>query len=413
MKRRILYILLSAAIAFAMWFYVVTTVNPESEETYYNIPVVLENEVVLHGHGLMILGEDTPKVTLRLQGNRTDLVNLNSSNITLIANLANIYEVGEQRLTYTISYPGNVPNNAIEVVSKNPQTITLTIVERKSKEVPVEVVYTGELPDGYFADTQNMTLDHQAISIVGPAQYIDQIEQAKIVVNLDGRTTSMDEKVTYTFCNAEGEPVENIRQVEASVSEIDLHLDILRYKEIQLEIGVIPGGGLTDKNTTITLDMSTIEIAGTEETLDRFGDVLKIGEIDLAKILKDSTLEFEIKLPEGIKNLTNKSIVSVTVDIPELETKTIRVTNIVKKGLPSGMKATVITMQCSVTFRGAAGQLAKLNAEDITIRVDLTNADPNVRVYPAEVILNNPSNFSDIGVIDIDDVNVKVTGNET
>ena len=412
MKRKILYILLSAAIAFAMWFYVVTTVNPESEETYYNISVVLENESVLHSHGLMILGEDTPKVALRLQGNRTDLVNLNSSNITLLANLANIYEVGEQRLTYTISYPGNVPNNAIEVVSKNPQTITLTIVERKSKEVPVVVEYAGKLDDGYYADTQNQTLSHETISLVGPAQYIDQIAEAKIVVNLDGRTASIDEKMTYTFCDAEGKPVENIRQVEASVNEIDLHLDILRYKEIQLKVEGISGGGIVFKDNMIQLDMTTIEIAGTEEALAKVGDMLKIGEIDLAKILKDSVLEFEIKLPEGIKNLTNKDTVSVAVDIPELETKTIRVTNIETKGLPSSMKATVQTVQCSVTFRGAAGQLEALKAEDVMIRVDLTNADPNIGSYPAEAIFNT-SLFKDIGVIGNININVRITSNQT
>lgn len=412
MKRKILYILLSAALAFAMWFYVVTTVNPESEETYYNIPVVLENESVLHSHGLMILGEDTPKVTLRLQGNRTDLVNMNSYNITLLANLANIYEVGEQRLTYTISYPGNVPNNAIEVVSKNPQTITLTIVERKSKEVPVVVEYAGKLDDGYYADTQNQTLSHEIISLVGPAQYIDQIAEAKIIVNLDGRTASIDEKMTYTLCDAKGKPVENIRQVEASVKEIDMHLDILRYKEIQLKVEGISGGGIVFKDNMIQLDMTTIEIAGTEEALEKVGDMLKIGEIDLAKILKDSVLEFEIKLPEGIKNLTNKDTVSVAVDIPELETKTIRVTNIETKGLPSSMKATVQTVQCSVTFRGAAGQLEELKAEDVTIRVDLTNADPNIGSYPAEAIFNT-SLFKDIGVIGNININVRITSNQT
>ena len=105
MKSKVLYLLLSAAIAFGLWAYVITVVSPEWEETYYNIPVVLNNEDVLHDNGLMIMEEETPTVTLKLRGNRSDLVKLNRGNITLIANLATIYEKGEQQLVYSISYP--------------------------------------------------------------------------------------------------------------------------------------------------------------------------------------------------------------------------------------------------------------------------------------------------------------------
>ena len=47
MKRKILHGLLAVVLAFGIWVYVVTVVSPESEKTYYNIPVVLDNESVL------------------------------------------------------------------------------------------------------------------------------------------------------------------------------------------------------------------------------------------------------------------------------------------------------------------------------------------------------------------------------
>ena len=72
MKRKIIYALLSVVIAFGLWIYVITTVSPEWEETYYNIPVVLNNETVLHDNGLMLLEEQTPTVTLKLSGKRSD-----------------------------------------------------------------------------------------------------------------------------------------------------------------------------------------------------------------------------------------------------------------------------------------------------------------------------------------------------
>ena len=53
MKRKILSFLLSLAIAFGLWLYVVTVVSPGSEKEYYNIPVVLEGETVLQERGLI------------------------------------------------------------------------------------------------------------------------------------------------------------------------------------------------------------------------------------------------------------------------------------------------------------------------------------------------------------------------
>ena len=71
MKNKVLGVLLSLVIAFGLWLYVVTVVSPGSDETYYNIPVTLQNENILKERGLM-LTSDYPTVSLRLEGNRTD-----------------------------------------------------------------------------------------------------------------------------------------------------------------------------------------------------------------------------------------------------------------------------------------------------------------------------------------------------
>ena len=86
MKNKILSILLSAVAAFGLWLYVITVVSPESEKTYYEIPVVLQNKEILAERGLMVVS-DTPTVTLVLKGNRTTLNDLNEANINVITNV--------------------------------------------------------------------------------------------------------------------------------------------------------------------------------------------------------------------------------------------------------------------------------------------------------------------------------------
>lgn len=407
MKKKIVYALLSVAIAFGLWAYVITTVSPEWEETYYNIPVVLNNETVLHENGLMVMEDEIPKVTLKLQGNRSDLVNLNSANITLVADLARIYEPGEQNLTYSITYPGNVPDNSIEILSKLPQYITLTIAERKTAEVPVVPQYVGSVPEGYQTDKENMVLDHQFVTVTGPASVVDRIEMAKIEVNLENQTETIHQVYSYTLCDKDGNEVTS-EHIVTDVSEVNLTLKIRRYKEIQLIVNVFSGGGATEANTVIVQDMETIQVSGTQQQLDSLGDSLVLGEIRLGEIPEATTKVFEIKLPEGVENLTGKDTVNVKIEFPNLVSKTVKVSNIQAKQVPAGMKAEILTMEMTVVVRGPKAQVEALTSENLRVLVDFTGAQLGMDTYKAMIQVDSGT-FKDVGAVGIYTVYARVT----
>ncbi len=406
MKKKALYLLLSVAIAVGMWVYVVTTVSPEWEETYYDIPVTLKNETVLHDNGLMLLDEKQPTVTLRLKGNRSDLVNLNKANITLIADLAKIYTSGQQNLAYDISYPGNVPNNAIEVMSQSPKEITLTVAERRTKEIEVVPVYTGTVPEGFRTDKEDLVLDHETVTVTGPAAVIDQITEARITLDLEGQTETISQSYRYTLCDAEGNAVDSA-QVTTDVEEISLTLKIQRYKEIQLVLNVIPGGGATEQNSLILPDMESIQVSGSEQLLASVGDTLEF-EIRLAEILEDTTVQFDIKLPEGVENLTGKDKLTVRVSFPNLETREFQVSNISARNVPAGMKVDILTKELTVKIRGIAEQVQNVTAEDLSVIVDMATAELGTDTYKALVYVDSRV-FTDVGAVDTYKVDVKVT----
>lgn len=397
MKKKIVYALLSIVIAFGLWAYVITTVSPEWEETYYNIPVVLDNETVLHENGLMVMEDEIPKVTLKLKGNRSDLVNLNSANITLVADLARIYEPGEQNLTYSITYPGNIPDNSIEILSKLPQYITLTIAERKTAEVPVVPQYVGSVPEGYQTDKENMVLDHQFVTVTGPASVVDRIEMAKIEVNLENQTETIRQVYLYSLCDKDGNEVTS-EHIVTDVSEVNLTLKIRRYKEIQLIVNVFSGGGATEANAVIVQDMQTIQVSGTQQQLDSLGDSLVLGEIRLGEIPEATTKMFEIKLPEGVENLTGKDTVNVKIEFPNLVSKTVKVSNIQANNIPVGMKVEILTMEMTVVIRGPKAQVEALTSENLRVLVDFSGAQSGMNTYKAMVQVDSGT-FKDVGAV--------------
>lgn len=396
--KKLIYALLSVVIAFGLWLYVITTVSPEWEETFYNIPVSLKNESVLPERGLMIATDELPKVTLRLRGNRSDLINLTSENITITADMAGVYSPGEQNISYAITYPGNVPGNAIEVISKSPGTIRLTIKERVSKNMQVEVDYGGTtVPSGYLTDKENQSLSPQSVNITGPKDIVDSIAKAKIEVDLTGKTETINGTYPIKLYDKDGNLVLS-DSLTLDVENVDFTLKIQRYKEIQLQLNVIPGGGATADNTVITMDMETIMVSGSDQLLSTLGDTLELGEIRLGEILEDTVLEFTITLPEGIVNLTGKDTVSVSVSFPDLMTKTFTVTDIKARNIPVGMEVEFLTKQMTVTVRGLAEQVEALTADDISAVVDFAKAELGQDSYRAQIVIGEVA--PDVGAVE-------------
>ena len=156
MKNKLVSIALSLLIAFGLWMYVITEVSPNSEQPYLDIPVKMEGETLLRERNLIITDISSTNVDLTLSGNRTDLNELNSSNITLKADMTKIYDPGVHKIGYDIILPGHVASNAFTRVSQYPDFITVT-VERliRNKEIPVNIVYQGKAAEGYVVVAPN------------------------------------------------------------------------------------------------------------------------------------------------------------------------------------------------------------------------------------------------------------------
>ena len=305
MRNKILSGLLSVAIAFGLWLYVITYVSPGSEDTYYNIPVVFEGEAVLNDRGLMLSANERQTITLVLSGSRSDLKKVNSGNITVKASLNGIYEPGVSDLDYTITYPGDVPSNAFVVESKNPENVSVSVEKLVSnKEIPVTVRYNGtSVPEGFMCDKENAVLDHNVILISGPGSVADLISQAVVEVDLTEQRESISQSYRFTLCNAEGEPVD-AEAITVNTEEVTLDLKIRRVKEVALKVNVVYGGGVSEENVGVSLDYSTIRLSGGEAVLEALGDEILLGTINMAELDKSQDLTFPITLPEGVTNET-------------------------------------------------------------------------------------------------------------
>lgn len=423
MKRKIIYGLLAVLVSFGLWMYVVTVVNPEWEDTFYNIPVVLENEEILQERGLMLVSEEDPKVTLRLSGNRADMINLNASNITIRADLSRIYSAGEQTLGYSIIYPDGVPGNAFEIINQSPQQITLSIVERKSKAVDV-VLKISEADEGYKALEEEALLDYEKITIVGPADVIDQIVTAEIAIDLSGQTETISQQFDYVLRDANGNAIDN-KWVKATPQKIHCTLKIQKVQDVEISMEILDGAGLEKGDYTVTyynqetgeIIQNPIAISGSETQLAaaqsdgllRDNKLFFDTQIDLALMAGVQTadgLEIvvsdldigQLLTPYELINQSEINVVKVVVKIPDLTKKTFRITNIETINVPAGLQVELKTKALDVTMRGPDYQLQYIKEADIKVQVDFSDATANgEEKYTATVIFTRYSKSFVVG----------------
>lgn len=407
MKNKFATAALSVAIAFALWLFVITTVSPGSKETYSNIPVVLANESVLTERGLIITSNQNNVVTMVLSGNRTDLSKVDQSNITLKADLSTIYEPGNRiPLTYTTTFPGNVASNAFVIESKNPGRIFVNVEYRDSKFIPVEVRWTGAVPEGFIADRENKLLEYDTVQIIGPRSVVEKIEKAVIDVDLTDQRESISQDYLYTLCDAEGEPVD-AELIKTNTEQIHLDVKIQRFKEIQLTYILVEDGGARASDAEVQLSAEKIRVSGSEAALEMMGDQFVLGVINLAEVVSD-TMEktFVIALEEGITNMTGVTEVTATVTLRGLATKTFTIRDIQVQNVPEELEVDLITQELALTVRGPAEQIERLDMKDLIVSVDFANAEIGNFTFPVRV--DYAEGFDAIGILKADSVSASV-----
>jgi len=395
-KSKVGSILLAVLAAIALWSYVITVVSPGSQETIEDIPIILRNNEDLENRGFIVVSESVPTVDLVLSGNRTDLAKVDRNNISLIVDLSTVLEPGIHKLNFKESFPGSVADGAITIENRHPSQIELKVELLTEKEIPVNLKYSGNVPEEFIADTENVVLDNPTVRIKGPDSVVQKITQAVIPVDLEDRSESFTQTSVYTLCDEDGRPVD-AKMVTTNVGEVSIALKVQRFKEIALVFDIIEGGGATLDTTIIEYEPKTIKISGSEAALEALSDQLVLGTVNLGELAEDTEQTYEIQLPGSVTNLSNVETVNLSVRFPELATKTLVVTEFICQNVPEGMEAEIVNKALSVTVRGHQELIEDMQAEHCAIVVDFSQAQKGTFTIKASVVMDDL--FSTVGAI--------------
>ncbi len=402
MKNKLLMGLLSLVIAFGLWIYVITVVSPGSETTIYDVPVELKYEKSLHGTGYMVTDILDKTVDVKVEGNRSDLINLNKSNIEVWVDVSRIDRAGTLLSAYEVQLPENISNNAYSIKLKDPDRVRLVVVERDSDNVPVVLNYN--IPHGF--EVKEEILDKKQVSVVGPKDIVAQIAQAVVSVEFDAQTGEIPVSGTVVPCDKDGNPVDaknlTILWDNVAVDTVEATLNVVRYKDLPLKATVLPGAGATEDNTSIDIQPQTLRVYGSEKALADLTEIRLEETIDLGQILTD---EGEVKtltyvLPPEVTTQEEGNEAKVTITFPELKTAefTLSLDRVKMENIPEGLAAELDeNTEILVKVRGSAELIDKLKEKNFLLTMDLTGVKVGSQKLDLKITLEE--DFAQIGFI--------------
>ncbi len=375
MRNKVLTILLSLAIAFGMWIYVVTVISPESEAPFYNVPVELVGTDYLDAHNL-ILTSDTKglKMDLTLSGNRADLRKLNSANITIIADLSTITRPGEHQLPCTVSFQ----SGAAEVIEQSPEYITVVVAEQETKTIPVKVIYTGSVRTGYEANKDITTMDHTSVTIKGPKETVEQISYAAITVDLTDRTIGFKDDYKLTLYGTNSRPLVNDQFVTMNVEEVTAAVEIYKVKKINLNYVLdYKDSGLLEDMVTLTATKE-VTLIGNDDALEKldaqFMNDQFTFDIKLSDYKKTTSETLTLPLPDGVKC---KEEIKAYIKLPTMKSIKLQLTTdkFTMDNVSQGLNVQIPNKTIVIEIWGPEEELAKITAADVRATVDCSKVN--------------------------------------
>lgn len=402
-----LYVALSILLAIIFWLYVRAEKDIPSTNTVRNIEIQLVNEDILEARGLMVSEIEPKTLNITFDGSTSVVPKLNRNNVTVSVDVSRITSAGVHDVSYTVNIPTSLYVTGTGVThSSDTTSVSVTVVPLYSREITIEGTFAGEVAEGYQAGQLEIT--PETVVVRGEETAVNQVARAVVEIGGETLTETFEGELPIVLLDSKGQVIEN-SQLRLSVDTALVRLPVEVVKEVPLTVELIPGGGVTDVDTQVKVEISpeTILIAGEAEDVNPTTEI-SLGSIDLSTVLNSQTIEMPIELTNELSNTSGVTKATVTITIEGLDVRTITADEIEPANVSEGYRATVVTQSIDIQIRGPKESLDQISPSQIRVVADLTDIVSATGRYtvPAKVYLDATN---DVGVVGTYTVVVQVS----
>lgn len=401
---KVFWAVISLIASLFIWVYITGTQEEIITQSFNNVEVMLIGEDTLQAtRGYVVTNVSAETVSVKISGTRGNIGTLSASDVKAVIDVSLISSTGTLTQYYNLTYPDNVNEDAVSLVSSNPQTISFDVTKMSSKSVPVEAKFVGSTAENYIAG--EVEFEPKTIKVSGPESMLEKIDHIYAEMGGDDLTMTRTAEIPVVLIDKDGNTMES-EGLEFDVPTVTVTIPISMMKEVPLYVQCVYGAGATEENTVISIEPNKIMISGDTEI------VSGINRIDLATIdLTDFSLTHQdtylIPLPNGVENVTGVAQADVKIEITGVDTKVFTVTNISTRNLPSGYTLEEITTQSlEVRIRAPQDVLDQLQPSNLSAVADLSDITQSGDMFvPVRIVVDG---FTDAGAVGEYNIGIKV-----
>lgn len=290
----------SVIIAVCLWFYVVQVQSPDISRKIKGVPVVFTQKNILEERNLILLNDNEHTIDIEIRGSRKYVMDVNSENLTVLADVSNIDSTGRHIVFTNIV----LPYANLEVINKNPSMLSVDVDDLVTVEKPVEVLTEGTPKDSYTVG--NVTAEPDSIKVRGPKTIVDGIKSVAAVVDVNGKSADIAGVVPLRVLGTNDKEIKS-QLLTFSVAEIEVHAELLKTKTVSLEPVFTSASQTTAED--YTLDESSVKeinIAGVQALVEEL-KTIRTKPISLSNINEKGEVTVTLDLPQGIRSLDGDS----------------------------------------------------------------------------------------------------------
>ncbi|HRX59098.1 MAG TPA: CdaR family protein [Eubacteriales bacterium] len=381
--------IIALVFAVLLWGYVLTDQKPMRTKIITNVTTSFDGEAELIAQGFCVRGdreEILQDVSATVRAQITNYAYISASSISATISLRNISEAREYELPISATV-----SSALGVVqSVSPSTVTVEIDTLVTKTIPITTSFSGEVPDGYWADMDALTATSR-LDITGPKTDISTITHGECVVDLTDRTSTIYSTFDVTFYDKDNNVVSS-DIIVGTLPSSTVRLPIYSMKNVPIDVtGSLIGTDNLAANHELVSAVATpssVRLVGDQATLDEVDSIL-LTPIAVNGLSATTTVESDLIVPDGLRLLDDETA-SVLIEIREMETsQTFEQLEIQVYGQPSRSEVTLDVSTVDLTVEGRYSLVSILMRSDITVQVDVTGLSPGVYKLPLSVWVKN------------------------
>lgn len=355
-------LLISIVFAIALWAYITTVVNPDTERTIDDVSVGLINVDALNDRGFTVADGPPTVVDVIVTGPRSEVLALAAADFRVTADMTG-YHRGVQTVPVHVVVPGN-----IELVQARPDSVQVEVVDMVTVYKPVRLEFEEDFPMGEEAGFVEITPNEMEVS--GVAAAVDSVDHIRAMVMKDTLTEEITtQRIDVVAINDEGEPVYNVGLSQNSVELTAAHC---KTKVVPFSVEFV-GEAPASIEVTNMYTPRFITIRGATDVVENIKEI-EGGTIDLSTIRNTEVISVEsyLTMPEGVEVADASKNLTIRIEVQGIAREEFEFTGdeIEIENLPKNVSAYINTASVTVTVFASQDILDGITKRNLRIYVD-------------------------------------------